>query len=70
MVGNAVALDAYTKGTLPFPNGSVLVKLAWKRTQSAEFGPATVPGAPTTVQVMVKDSKKYASSGGWVFAGS
>jgi hypothetical protein len=67
VVGNAVALDAYRKGTLPFPDGSVLVKLAWKRTQSAEFEPASVPGAATTVQVMVKDSKKYAASGGWGF---
>jgi cytochrome P460 len=67
VVGNAVALDAYRKGTLPFPDGSVLVKLAWKRTQSAEFESASVPGAATTVQVMVKDSKKYASSGGWGF---
>ncbi|MER8579644.1 cytochrome P460 family protein [Mesorhizobium sp. M1423] len=55
------------KRTLPFPDGSVLVKLAWKRAQSAEFESASVPGAPTTVQVMVKDSKKYASSGGWGF---
>lgn len=67
VVGNAVALDAYRKGTLPFPDGSVLVKLAWKRTQSAEFESASVPGTPTTVQVMVKDSKKYAASGGWGF---
>ncbi|RUV69737.1 MAG: cytochrome C oxidase subunit III [Mesorhizobium sp.] len=67
VVGNAVALDAYKKGTLPFPDGSVLVKLAWKRTESAEFESASVPGTATTVQVMVKDSKRYASSGGWGF---
>jgi hypothetical protein len=67
VVGNDIALDAYRKGTLPFPDGTVLVKLAWKRVQSPEFEPASVPGAATTVQVMVKDSKKYASSGGWGF---
>ncbi|ESY86461.1 cytochrome P460 family protein [Mesorhizobium sp. LNHC229A00] len=70
VVGNTVAMDAYRNSTLPFPDGTVLVKLAWKRMQSAEFEPASVPGAATTVQVMVKDSKKYASSGGWVLAGS
>jgi hypothetical protein len=43
------------------------VKLAWKRAQSTEFESATVPGAPTTVQVMVKDSSKYAGTGGWGF---
>jgi hypothetical protein len=45
----------------------VLVKLAWKHTQSPEFESASIPGAATTVQVMVKDSKKYAASGGWGF---
>ncbi|MOA06959.1 hypothetical protein D3C78_1266280 [compost metagenome] len=43
------------------------MKLAYKRQQSTEFPPATVPGAATTVQVMVKDSKKYAGSHGWGF---
>jgi len=28
---------------------------------------ASVPGAATTVQIMVKDSKKYAATGGWGF---
>jgi hypothetical protein len=34
---------------------------------SPEFAPASVPGAATTVQIMVKDSRKYASTGGWGF---
>jgi hypothetical protein len=67
VVGNSTAMEAYRAGTLPFPDGTVLVKLAWKRVQSPEFEPASVPGAATTVQVMVKDSKKYATSGGWGF---
>lgn len=67
VVGNSTAIEAYRAGTLPFPDGTVLVKLAWKRLQSPEFEPASVPGAATTVQVMVKDSKKYATSGGWGF---
>jgi cytochrome P460 len=67
VVANTTAMDAYRAGMLPFPDGTVLVKLAWKRSQSTEFESATVPGAPTTVQVMVKDSKKYAASGGWGF---
>ena len=45
----------------------VLVKLAWKHTQSTEFPAAFVPGAATTVQVMVKDSVRYAETGGWGF---
>jgi hypothetical protein len=67
VLGNETAIRAYRNGTLPFPDGAVLVKLAWKRVRSSEFEPASVPGAATTVQVMVKDSRKYASTGGWGF---
>nr|WP_310208549.1 cytochrome P460 family protein [Ancylobacter sp. 3268] len=67
VLGNESALDAYRAGTLPFPDGTLLVKLAWKQKPSPEFGPATVPGAATTVQVMVKDSRRYAATGGWGF---
>jgi hypothetical protein len=67
ILGNKSAIDAYRNSTLPFPDGTVLVKLAWKRMQSPEFGPASIPGAATTVQVMVKDTKKYSATGGWGF---
>ena len=67
VVGNAPSMAAYRSDTLPFPDGSILVKLAYKRVQSSEFPAAFVPGSPTTVQVMVKDSKRYASTGGWGF---
>ncbi|WP_416762610.1 cytochrome P460 family protein [Roseateles sp. So40a] len=65
VVGNKIAIDAYKLGKLPFPDGAMLVKLAWKRQRSSEFPAATVPAQATTVQVMVKDSKRYAASGGW-----
>jgi hypothetical protein len=67
VLGNKTAISAYRNGTQPFPDGTVLVKLAWKRVQSSEFEPASVPGAATTVQIMVKDSRKYASTRGWGF---
>jgi hypothetical protein len=67
VVGNKSAVDAYQKGSLPFPDGTILVKLAWKQMQSPEFATATIPGDATTVQVMVKDSKRYAATGGWGF---
>ncbi|MBT2370426.1 cytochrome P460 family protein [Pseudomonas fluorescens] len=67
VLGNDLAIKAYQDSTLPFPDGTVLVKLAWKHAQSPEFEPASIPGAATTVQVMVKDSMKYASTGGWGF---
>jgi Cytochrome P460 len=67
ILGNAVAMKAYQEGVLPFPDGAMLAKLAWKQVPSAEFDGAFVPGHTTTVQIMVKDSKKYASTGGWGF---
>ncbi|MGU3538076.1 cytochrome P460 family protein [Methylobacterium sp. A54F] len=67
IVGNPTAIRAYRAGTLPFPDGTTLVKLAWQHVQSSEFEPAFVPGAATTVQVMVKDAKRFAATGGWGF---
>jgi len=67
VLGNPVAIDAFRRGIRPFPDGSTLVKLVWKRAPSAEFASATVPGAATTVHVMVKDSKSFATTGGWGF---
>lgn len=66
-VGNKKAVEASKSGTLPFPDGTVFVKLAWKHVPSPDFGLASVPGKATTVQVMVKDSKRYAATGGWGF---
>jgi hypothetical protein len=67
VLGNATAVEAYATQVLPFPDGTVLAKLAWKHTQSPDFESASVPGAATTVQIMVKDSKRYAATGGWGF---
>jgi hypothetical protein len=73
ILGNAIAIQAYREGTLPFPDGAVLAKVAWKRVPSAGDDGALgapqafVPGAATTVQFMIKDSKKYAATGGWGF---
>jgi hypothetical protein len=67
ILGNPIAITAYREGTLPFPDGAILVKLGWKREPSLEFPGAFVPGHATTIQIMVKDSKKYASTGGWGF---
>ncbi|HET7332179.1 cytochrome P460 family protein [Dyella sp.] len=67
VLGNTIAVNAYRDGALPFPDGTVLAKLAWKHVPSPDFASASIPGAATTVQFMVKDSKKYAATGGWGF---
>ena len=72
ILGNDVAIKAYREGTFPFPDGAIIARLAWSHDASEEnnksFGRAQsfVAGAPKNgVQFMVKDSKKYASTGGW-----
>jgi Cytochrome P460 len=74
VLGNGVAIKAYRQGTLPFPDGTIIARLAWSYVPSEEnnkvFGrdQSFVAGPPTNVQFMVKDSVKYASTGGWGFA--
>src|ERR1700722_3238242 len=74
VLGNDVAIKAYRAGTLPYPDGTILAALHYSHTPSAAnnkvFGQAQsfVAGAPTNIQFMVKDSTKYAATGGWGFA--
>ena len=67
IVGNQVAVDAYKNGKEPFPDGTMLVKLAWKHVPIKGLDGAFTSDKPTTVQVMVKDAAKYKSTGGWGF---
>jgi Cytochrome P460 len=73
MLGNDVAVKAFREGTLPYPDGTIIAALHYTHAPSEEndriFGRAQsfVPGAPTNIQFMVKDSKKYAATGGWGF---
>jgi Cytochrome P460 len=67
ILGNALAIKAFREGTLPFPDGAILAKLAWKHTPLAGVDGAFVTGPATTVQIMVKDSKTYGVTGGWGF---
>src|SRR6267142_2620375 len=74
ILGNDVAIKAYREGKLPFPDGAIIVRLAWSYVPSEEnnkvFGreQSFVAGSPINIQLMVKDSKKYAATGGWGFA--
>ena len=76
ILGNAPAIKAYREGKFPFPEGTIIARIAWSYVASEEnnkvFGrpQSFVPGpAPDWyLQFMVKDSKKYAATGGWGFA--
>jgi hypothetical protein len=76
ILGNDPAIRAYREGRLPFPDGTIMARIAWSYVPSQEnnrvFGhpQSFVPGSAPDwyLQFMVKDSKKYAATGGWGFA--
>jgi hypothetical protein len=73
VLGNDIAIKAYREGNLLFPEGTIIAALHYRHVPSEEnnrvFGrdQSFVAGAPTNIQFMVKDSKKYAATGGWGF---
>ena len=74
ILGNDVAIKASREGKLPFPDGTIIAAIHWKYAASEEnnkvFGrvQSFVAGPPKNMQFMIKDSKKYAATGGWGFA--
>jgi hypothetical protein len=81
--GNDIAINAFKEGTLPFPDGSIVIAQHWTKQSSPDNDKVLsmvpmvagldspksfVPGSFINMQIMVKDSKKYASSSGWGFA--
>jgi cytochrome P460 len=74
VLGNDVAIKASREGKLPFPDGAIIAALHYSHVPSAEnnkvFGQSQsfVAGPATNIQFMVKDSTKYAATGGWGFA--
>jgi hypothetical protein len=75
ILGNDVAIAAAREAKLPYPDGTIIARLAWSydplEESSKAFGhlQSFVAGPPKNgVQFMVKDSSKYASTGGWGFA--
>jgi len=75
VLGNDIAIKAYREGK-PFPEGAIVGRIAWSYVASEEnnksFGrdQSFVAGSPTDsyLQFMVKDSKKYAATGGWGYS--
>jgi hypothetical protein len=75
ILGNDVAIKALREGKLPFPDGTIIARLAWSYDPLEEsekaFGrrQSFVAGPPKNgVQFMVKNSRKYAATDGWGFA--
>jgi Cytochrome P460 len=72
ILANPVMIDAYLAGVpgngKPFPDGAKMAKIHWNPKKMETFPAATVPGTQHDVDFMVKDSKRFADSGGWGWA--
>ncbi len=74
VLGNDLAIQAFRSGRPACPDGAIIVRMAWHYTASEvndrAFGDrqSWVAGTPINTQVDVKDSRKYATTGGWGFA--
>ena len=69
IVGNPAMIQAYQAGIpdngKPVPDGAKMAKIHWIPKPNDFFPEATVPGNLLNVDFMVKDSKRFADSGGW-----
>ena len=72
ILANPVMIKAYMAGVpgngKPFPDGAKMAKIHWNPKKMETFPAATVPGTQHDVDFMVKDSKRFADSGGWGYA--
>ncbi|HXH85488.1 MAG TPA: cytochrome P460 family protein [Nitrospira sp.] len=73
IVANTAMIEAYLAGIpnngQPFPDGSKMAKIAWKPKQSEEAPFAvSIPDTLMAVGFMVKDSQRFADTGGWGWA--
>jgi Cytochrome P460 len=72
ILGDPAMIGAYQAGipgnSKPVPDGARMAKIHWKPKPNQFFADATVPGELVNVDFMVKDSKRFADSGGWGWA--
>jgi len=69
ILANPVMINAYQSGIpgngKPFPDGSKMAKIHWNPKKLEALPTATVPASLHDIDFMVKDSKRFADSGGW-----
>ena len=72
IVANPEMIEAYSAGIpgngRPFPDGAKMAKIHWNSKKMEAFPTHTVGGLEHDVDFMVKDSKRFADSGGWGWA--
>lgn len=72
IMANPAMIEAFKSGIpgngKPFPDGAKMAKVHWNTKKLETFPAATVPATQHDVDFMVKDSKRFADSGGWGYA--
>lgn len=72
ILGNTIVAEAYKKGSpakdLAFPDGSILVKVAYSEIRNPAFPAALEPDVLQRIEFMIKDVKKFSATGGWGYA--
>ena len=73
IVGNPIMMKAYSDGIpangKPVPDGAMMAKIEWtKKSDTASPYAVNVPDTLKSLSFMVKDSKLYATTGGWAWA--
>ena len=72
ILANPEMIKAYQSGIpgngKPFPDGSKMAKIHWNPKKMEAFPNTMVPASLHDVDFMVKDSKRFADSGGWGYA--
>jgi hypothetical protein len=79
VLGNDLAIKGYREGTASFPDGAIIARIAWTYVPSKDND--RVLGKPQSfvagsaadlpdwyLEFMVKDSQRYAATGGWGYA--
>jgi hypothetical protein len=70
ILGNPAMIDAFKAGVpgngKPFPDGAKMAKIHWNPKKNETYpGQPLVPNTLHDIDFMVKDSKRFADSGGW-----
>jgi hypothetical protein len=73
ILGNPQMINAYKNGApgngKTIPDGAKMAKIHWLPKKQEDYpGQPTIPGVQHDASFMVKDSKRFADSGGWGWA--
>ncbi len=73
IMGNPAMIEAYKAGIpangKPFPDGAKMAKVHWNiKKNDAQPGSPLQPETQSDADFMLKDSKRFADSGGWGYA--